>query len=131
MFALIAGVVVGLGSVLVIALLKRINLQVMYGLILTGIAFLYVGYTWSDTRQFIINCIQAVVFLFIAYIGATRSVYVLAAGYILHGLWDLAYSYFNQTDLIPPHYDVFCLTVDIIMGGYIFIFRNRFFHRVT
>ena len=85
MLPVIIGISSGLLVILIIALLKQVDKPTIYGLILSGIGFLYVGFTWSDTRALIITCIQAIVFLFIAWYGIRRSLYVLAAGYFLHG----------------------------------------------
>jgi hypothetical protein len=73
----------------------------------------------------LINCIQAVVFLFIAWYGIRRSLYILAAGYFLHGTWDLIYNLFPETNLIPPHYDLFCLSIDFTIGFYLLVIKYR------
>ena len=88
------------------------------------VGFLYVGYTWMKFDQLVITIIQAVVFVFIAYFGVKRSIYILAAGYFLHGLWDLGYKYIADSQLIPPEYDIFCLTVDFIIGAYLLILKR-------
>ena len=64
---------------------------------------------------------QAVFFLLLAYCGITKKVTFLIAGYFLHGLWDLAYGHFNLPDLVPPHYDLFCLAIDFTIGLYLVI----------
>jgi hypothetical protein len=125
MISVIIGVFSGLLVILIIALLKQVDKPAIYGLILSGIGFLYVGFTWSDTRALIINCIQAVVFLFIAWYGIRRSLYILAAGYFLHGTWDLIYNLFPETNLIPPHYDLFCLSIDFTIGVYLLVIKYR------
>lgn len=125
MLPVIIGISSGLLVILIIALLRQVDKPTIYGLILSGIGFLYVGFTWSDTRALIITCIQAVVFLFIAWYGIRRNVYVLAAGYFLHGTWDLVYNLFPATNLIPPHYDLFCLSIDFTIGFYLLIIKYR------
>src|ERR1700712_203335 len=125
MYSIIIGISLGLLIILGLRFLKKLDETLMYGLILSGIGFLYVGFTWSDLKSFIITAIQAVVFLFIAYFGVKRSLYILAAGYFLHGLWDLAYDLFPDTHLIPPHYDLFCLSIDFTMGVYLFLVQYR------
>ena len=125
MLPVIIGISSGLLVILIIALLRQVDKPTIYGLILSGIGFLYVGFTWSDTRALIITCIQAVVFLFIAWYGIRRNVYVLAAGYFLHGTWDLVYNSFPATNLIPPHYDLFCLSIDFTIGFYLLIIKYR------
>lgn len=125
MLPLIIGISSGLFIILIIALMKRPDKQIMYGLILSGIGFLYVGFTWSDTKAVIINAAQAVFFLFIAWYGIKKELYILAAGYFLHGIWDLVYHLFPGSNLIPPHYDLFCLSFDFIVGFYLLFIRYR------
>jgi len=125
MYSVIIGISLGLVSILSIMLLKKLDKKVIYGLILSGIGWLYVGFTWSDLKSFIITSIQAIIFLFIAYFGVKKSLYILAAGYFLHGLWDLAYDLFPNKHLIPPHYDLFCLSIDFTMGLYLLALQYR------
>ncbi len=125
MNAAFIGIASGLLTILIVALLKRLDKRTMYGLILSGIGFLYVGFTWTDIPSFVINSLQAIVFLFIAYYGIKKSSYLLAAGYFLHGLWDLAYNFFPTPHLLPPHYDLFCMSLDFTIGCYLFIIFYR------
>ncbi|MGZ8553799.1 MAG: DUF6010 family protein [Chitinophagaceae bacterium] len=125
MIPLIIGISSGLLIILIIALVKQLDKQIIYGLILSGIGFLYVGFTWSDTFAVIITGAQAVFFLFIAAYGIRKGLHILAAGYFLHGTWDLVYNLFPGSDLIPPHYDLFCLSIDFIIGFYLLFIRYR------
>jgi hypothetical protein len=125
MYSIIIGVSSGLVVILSIMLLNKLDKKVVYGLILSGIGWLYVGFTWSDLKSLVITTIQAIVFLFIAYFGVKKSLYIMAAGYFLHGLWDLAYDLFPDHHLIPPHYDLFCLSIDFTIGFYLFAIQYR------
>lgn len=119
--ALIIGISLGFVSILLSRLLKHADENAFYSLLLAAIGALYVGFTWSDTASFIINCIQAFFFGTIAYLGLKKNMYFMAAGFILHGAFDLAYSLFPLPDLRPPHYDAFCWSVDWVIGIYLFI----------
>ena len=125
MIPVIIGISSGLLVILIFALLKQVDKPVIYGLILTGIGFLYPGFTWSDTKALIITCVQAVFFLFMAWYGIKKSLYILGAGYFLHGIWDLAYNLFPGSNLIPPHYDLFCLSIDFTIGAYLLVIGYR------
>jgi hypothetical protein len=125
MIAISIGISIGLLTVIFIATLKRLDKETIYGLILSAIGVLYVGYTWTDTLSLIITIIQAVIFMFIAYFGIRKNISILAAGYFLHGLWDVAYSLFRLPNLIPPHYDLFCLSIDFTMGICLVICQYR------
>jgi len=124
MGSILIGIISGCIVIGVIQLLKQ-DKKIMYGLILSGIGFLYVGFTWSDFTSIIITSFQALVFLFISYYGVRKSLYILAAGYFLHGIWDLAYNLLPDLHLIPPHYDLFCLSIDFTMGFYLLILKYR------
>ena len=118
MQSIIIGISSGLLTILIIALLKKLDKSIMYALILTGIGYLYVGFTWTDLTSLIITIIQALGFMFIAYFGVKNGA-LLALGYFLHGLFDLVYGVFPLAKLIPPHYDLFCLSIDFTMGIYL------------
>ncbi len=121
MIATIIGIAGGLSTISLFLLLKQFDKQLMYGLILCGIGFLYVGFAWSDPQALLINAIQAVCFVFLAYFGITKGLNLLAAGYFLHGIWDLVYHMFQDANLIPPHYDLFCMSIDFTIGLYILL----------
>ncbi len=123
-------IVIGISSAFIIIFfvvsMKQWDKTVIYGLILSGIGFLYVGFVWSDVQAFIVNAIQAIVFLVLAYYGIKKSIGILALGYFLHGCWDIAYSFHQEAALIPPHYDLFCSSLDFILAAYIFLYRKHF-----
>ncbi len=121
MHAALLGIGIALVTILVLSPLKKPGKKIMYSLVLTGIAFLYVGYTWMDLPALSINIVQAVCMSFLAYFGITRNFKWTIAGYFLHGLWDLLYGVFADPSLIPPDYDWFCLIIDFLMGIYLLI----------
>ncbi len=124
------GISSGLLIIIIIGLLKKLDKAIVYSLILTGIGFLYVGFTWSDITSLIITGIQALGFMFIAYFGM-KNLTLLALGYFLHGLWDLVYGIFPLAKLTPPHYDLFCLSIDFTMGIYLIIINRLKYSKPT
>ncbi|HTE33934.1 MAG TPA: DUF6010 family protein [Chryseolinea sp.] len=126
MIPVIIGIGGGLLTVSITVLARRLDKAIFYGLILSGIGFLYVGFTWTDTWAFLISAAQAILFLSIAWCGiAKKNLSVLAFGYFLHGAWDLVYGLFPGSDLTPPHYDLFCLSFDFVIGFYLLFARDR------
>jgi len=125
MIAIIIGIGLGLIVIYGMILMGSLDEQTMYGLILTGIGYLYVGFTWTDTGSLVLCSGQAVVFTLIAYYGIKKSMLLLAGGFFLHGLWDLAFDLFPYSKLIPPHYDLFCLSIDFTMGLYLIVLNYR------
>lgn len=125
MFAALIGLSGSIITIIIFSLLKRIDKVTIYSLILMGIAFLYIGYTWTDIEVASISFLQAIFFTVLAYLGLKRNLNFLIAGYFLHGIWDLLYSYVGNSDLIPPDYDWFCLTYDFVIGFYLLILNNQ------
>lgn len=121
MLAALIGFLSAIIIIIVVAVLKNLDKKLIYALTLSGIGFLYVGYAWSDLQSLIINSIQAVIFLFIAYYGVKRNIHILAMGYFLHGAWDIAYHVVFDSSLIPPQYDWFCSILDFTIGVYLLI----------
>lgn len=125
MNATLIGLSSSLLTLLIFSYLKRLDKNTIYGLILMGIAFLYIGYTWTDLDVAVISFLQAVFFLLFAYLGIKNNAYYLVAGYFLHGLWDLLYPFLGNPDLLPPDYDYFCLTYDFIVAIYLLLITYR------
>ncbi|MBL7848794.1 MAG: hypothetical protein JNL40_15105 [Cyclobacteriaceae bacterium] len=125
MKATLIGIAVGIAAIAFIASLRGLDRRTLYGLALTGIAFLYVGFTWSDPLSLAINIVQALIFVFLSYYGINKSTSILIAGYFLHGAWDLVYTYLPLPALRPPHYDLFCLAIDFTMGLYLVMTQGR------
>ena len=125
MKAAIIGIVSGIVTTIIFVALKRIDKNIIYGMILACIGFIYVGFTWSDFGQLSVTVLQAIFFLFLAYYGIKKNSNVLIAGYFLHGIWDLIYSYVTNSSLMPPDYDLFCLTIDFVIGFYLLYLNYR------
>lgn len=125
MTATLIGLVSSLITILIFTFLKRIDKNTIYGLILMGIGFLYIGYTWTDIDTAVMSLVQALFFMVLAYLGIKRSYWFLVVGYLLHGLWDFVYPLVANPDLLPPDYDYFCFTYDFIVGLYLFIINYR------
>lgn len=123
MNAAMIGTLVGISVILFITMLRGFEKWTLYALTLTGIGFLYVGYTWSDPLSLGVNAVQAVFFVFLSYYGIRKDITFLTVGYFLHGLWDLAYDYLQLPALRPPHYDLFCFMIDFIIGVYLAILQ--------
>ena len=54
MIPVIIGISSGLIIILLFVILKQVDKKVVYGLILTGIGFLYVGFAWTDLQALIV-----------------------------------------------------------------------------
>lgn len=129
MIPALIGIASGITTILLITLLKLRDTKLIYGLVLSGIGFLYVGYVWTYLTALVVCAVQAIAFLLLGYFGAKRDGILLAAGYFLHGCWDIIYHYFAAPGLVPPHYDWFCLSIDFTIGIYLWLYNRKFTHR--
>ncbi|MGL2965847.1 DUF6010 family protein [Flavobacterium sp. XGLA_31] len=77
MIPLIIGITTALLQILVFEFLKQFDKNSIYALTLSGIGFLYVGFTWTATSTAIITAMQAIAFLLIAYYGLIKNQYEL------------------------------------------------------
>ncbi len=125
MIATLIGISSSVFTILLFTFFKRLDKNTVYGLILMGIGFLYIGYTWTDISTAVLSGVQALFFMSLAYLGIRKSFWFLVAGYILHGMWDFIYPFFANPDLLPPDYDYFCFTYDVIVGVYLLILNYR------
>lgn len=121
MTASLIGVLSGIIVISFIRLLKGFDKPLLYAMILTGIGFLYVGFTWMNLTELMVTSVQAVLFIFLSYYGFKKHTCILAIGYFLHGGWDMIYHYVTHSALIPPQYHWFCFTIDFTMGIYLLI----------
>jgi hypothetical protein len=125
MNAILIGLSSGIVTILIVSIFKRIDKNIIFGLILSGIGLLYVGFTWSNLTVAIISFVQAFFFLLLAYFGIKKVPWFLIAGFFLHGIWDLFFSRVGDSQLLPPHYDLFCLTYDFIIGIYLLLLKYQ------
>jgi hypothetical protein len=91
-------------------------------LTLVGIPFIYIGFSWSDTSSLIYSILAVAFFLALAYFGYKHNFLLIVLGLVLHGVWDLLFPYFSSS--APAGYDVFCLTIDVLLAPY-FYFRVK------
>lgn len=125
MNAILIGLSSSLITIFIFTFLKRVDKNTIYGLILMGIGFLYIGYTWTDINTALLSGLQALFFMLLAYLGLKKSYWFLVTGYFLHGIWDFIYPIIASAELLPPDYDYFCFTYDVVVGIYLIIYNMR------
>lgn len=60
-------------------------------------------------------------FLVLALIGFKKSMWLVAAGIVGHGVFDAVHHVFIENPGMPVWWPGFCGTIDIVMGGYLVI----------
>ncbi|HUR65107.1 MAG TPA: DUF6010 family protein [Chitinophagaceae bacterium] len=108
-------------SIVVIGLseLRFLEKRLIAALTLTGIPFIYIGFCWGHVPSLIYAILAVVVFVALAYFGYKGNFILVVIGLALHGVWDLLFPLFSSA--APKGYDIFCLTIDVLLAIYFYI----------
>jgi len=117
------GIITSLILIFFLEVFKQFDKKLIATLTLVGIAFIYIGFVWTNSTALIIVSLSVLIFTLLSYYGYQQNVRLIILGLILHGIWDLLYPYFNM--LIPKGYNIFCLTVDWILAVYFYLRIKR------
>lgn len=110
------GFALTLAIILFLELFRKVEKKLTGAMILACIAFIYLGFSSKDVRSLPLTIGGAAFFFWLAYLGYKRSVVFTVIGLILHGTWDLLFPLIS--DVAPIGYDIFCLTIDILLAIY-------------
>lgn len=113
------GIITTVAVVVMIELLRNFDRRLIGSLTLTGIAFIYIGFSWADVPSLVSAILAVAVFFWLSYFGYKRNFVLVIAGLVLHGIWDIVFPLFSTT--APEGYGIFCLTVDLLLALYFFI----------
>jgi len=117
---IIIGIILCTIVIIFLESVKSLDKKLFGALTLVGIAFIYIGFSWTELRSLIIVTISIVPFVALAYYGQTKSFNLIVLGLLLHGVWDVVFPRFSS--VVPEGYDIFCVTADVILAAY-FYFR--------
>jgi hypothetical protein len=126
----VIGLLSAIGSILIVRRIFRGRWeQIFWTSFLVVIAAFYLSfaaYFGASTHAWQTEVVGVAVFLFFA-VGGLFSRPAIAAGYVMHGLWDLSHclsgSSFAGLSIteIPLGYGIFCLTYDFAVACYLMI----------
>ena len=125
--ALIAHLIIGAVSafvfIIIIARRSAANWEKrIYAAGLFIAALIYVGFAIIGGASLNWNVIELaglIVFTLFAVLGLKLSIWLLAAGWALHGLWDALLHMAQHEHFFPEWYPVICLGFDLIVAVYI------------
>ena len=63
--------------------------------------------------------------LIFAFVSVRRSAVVVAAFWILHGVYDLTHRHIITNVGVPDWYPIFCFSVDVVIGAYVLWLSGR------
>ena len=93
---------------------------------LTMIGAIYMGFAFADGRPaiMILELSVATVFITLALLGLWIAPMFIAAGLVLHGIWDLLHGPRGIKTKLPPWYPPFCAAFDFVFAG-VFLYLVR------
>jgi hypothetical protein len=94
-----------------------------YGIMLAMIAGVYIGFAISDGRRdkLILEVVIALGFCMLVLIGMWKWPVLIAVGYLLHAVWDLAHHPFKFGARVKSWYPPACVIYDALVGAFIYI----------
>ena len=120
------GVGLALATILFARLLPTDWVRPLFGIVLAGIAAIYVGFALNDGRlpPLLVEGSVALLFLGMALLGCCYSTGWLVGGYVVHGVWDLIHRPGGIQTRIVKGYPPFCLIYDWVVAVYMFWLWN-------
>jgi hypothetical protein len=119
----IVGVVVCTVLIIFLESFRSVDKRLFAALTLVAIAFIYVGFAWTDLHSLGIVVAAAIPFVALSYYGQTKNYNLIVWGLLLHGVWDLVFPHLSS--VAPKGYDIFCLTADVILAAYFYFRLNK------
>jgi len=125
LYALSAGVV---SAILVVLLFKAWRLEDArwaYPLLLAEFPLNYWAFAFfaSDSAALLKECLVGVIFFIVAYMAyrfkSIVALRLLAAGYVIHAVYDFCHNLLFVNAGTPTWWPEFCASVDVLIGAYI------------
>jgi len=116
------GLITTLVIIILVEALRFLEKRLIGAFTLVGIPFIYIGFAWPDVRSLIYAIVGTVLFVALSYFGYKWNFMLIVLGLLLHGVWDLLFPYISSA--APEGYDIFCLTIDVLLAAY-FVLRVK------
>jgi len=91
------GILVSSIIILCLEVFKSFDKRLLGSLILTAIAFIYIGFAWNDKLILSIVIVANLFFMSLAYFGIKVHYKFIVAGLVIHGIWDFMYPLFSSS----------------------------------
>lgn len=113
------GLITTLVIIALVEVLRFLEKRLVGALTLVSIAFIYIGFAWGDVRSLTYAIVGTALFFALSYFGYKWNFGLIILGLLLHGVWDILFPFFSP--LAPEGYDIFCLTIDILLAFYFYL----------
>jgi uncharacterized protein DUF6010 len=112
------GIITTIAIIGLVEIARFFEKRLVGALTLVGIAFIYIGFSWSEILSLTYAILGASVFFTLSYFGYKKNFILIVVGLILHGIWDILFPLFSSA--APEGYGIFCLTVDFLLAIYFY-----------
>ena len=98
-----------------------------YPTVLMVIALLYALFAMiaGSTHALLLESLPIALFVLAAVTGFKKQLWWVVAGLIGHGLFDFVHGHFISNPGVPAWWPGFCLTYDVVAGGYLAFLLKR------
>ena len=98
-----------------------------YPTVLMVIALLYALFAMiaGSTHALLLESLPIALFVLAAVTGFKKGLWWVVAGLIGHGLFDFVHGHFISNPGVPVWWPGFCLTYDVVAGGYLAFLLTR------
>ena len=95
--------------------------RAFYPTVLVVIASCYVLFAvmGASSRALILETIFAAAFLLFAILGFKKSLWLIAAAFVAHGVFDFVHRFFINNPGVPGWWPGFCLAFDVPIGVFL------------
>lgn len=121
------GIVLGIGLGIFSTVVGLDRDRALYPAALIVIASYYVLFAVvGGTNTAIVNeTIAAAIFVAVAAVGFRTNLWLVAAGIIGHGVFDIFHHLIIENPGLPPWWPMFCMSIDIVLGVYMALILVR------
>ena len=101
--------------------------RAFYPTVLIVIALYYVLFAVmaGATQALLLELVQVAAFTTVAVAGFKRGLWIVAAGLVGHGVFDLMHAHLVTNPGVPEWWPAFCSSIDVAMGLVLAASRNR------
>lgn len=121
------GVVLGIGIGIFSSVVGLDRDRALYTVTLVVIASYYglFAVLGGSTNALFLEMIAASVFIVIAAVGFRTNLWLVAAGTVGHGIFDIFHHLIIENPGLPVWWPMFCMSIDIVLGGYAALMLSR------
>ena len=125
--ALLVGAVLALvvGAMATVAGLDRDRAFYPAVLMVVASYFVLFAVLGGDRRVLAVELGLAMVFVVLALVGFRRSLWIVAAGLVGHGVFDVFHGQFIANPGLPEWWPSFCMAYDVVAGAYLAVLLSR------